>query len=214
MQIDEILIHADNTKQKPTRKNVATYNTVEFRNKWIKQRVGIFDKNQITVNNNLVDNLLSNVTLRPTSAGRSDGETTAQYAIINRDTLSTLIDHLQTIFDLEPFERRPLIDLIESSGYIPVILMNDIDGSGRKRSFYPNNKIYALQQGADNKDKDKAIFLGDSHVVVDTNQINIQIHKIIPKKKDSSGNIAILTDYTQYMFAIYVPKGKKYYVKG
>ena len=77
MQIDEILIHADNTKQKPTRKNVATYNTVEFRNKWIKQRVGIFDKNQITVNNNLVDNLLSNVTLRPTSAGRSDGETTA-----------------------------------------------------------------------------------------------------------------------------------------
>lgn len=77
----------------------------------------------------------------------------------------------------------------QSSGYIPVILMNDIDGSGRKRSFYPNNKIYALQQGADNKDKDKAIFLGDSHVVVDTNQINIQIHKIIPKKKDSSSHI-------------------------
>lgn len=158
--------------------------------------------------------LLSNVTLQNTSAGRVDGGTTAQYSIISRDALSALIDHMQAIFDLEPFERRPLIDLIESSGDIPVILMNDVDGSGRKRSFYPNNKIYALQQGADNKDKDKAVFLGDSHVVVDANQINIQIHKIIPKKKDSSGNVTILTDYTQYMFAIYVPKEKKYYVKG
>lgn len=214
MQIDEILIRADNTKQKPTRKNVATYNAVAFRNKWIKQRVGIFDKNQIAANNALVDDLLSNVTLQNTSAGRVDGGTTAQYSIISRDALSALIDHMQAIFDLEPFERRPLIDLIESSGDIPVILMNDVDGSGRKRSFYPNNKIYALQQGADNKDKDKAVFLGDSHVVVDANQINIQIHKIIPKKKDSSGNVTILTDYTQYMFAIYVPKEKKYYVKG
>lgn len=130
-----------------------------------------------------MEDLLSKVTLQNTSAGRVDGGTTAQYSIISRKALSALIDHMQTIFDLEPFERRPLIDLIESSGDIPVILMNDVDGSGRKRSFYPNNKIYALQQGADNKDKDKAVFLGDSHVVVDANQINIQIHKIIPKKK-------------------------------
>lgn len=214
MQIDEILIRADNTKQKPTRKNVAAYNAVAFRNKWIKQRVGIFDKNQIAINNALVDDMLSACEFQNTSAGRVDGGTTAQYTIIERDNLSKLIDHMQAIFDLEPFERRPLIDLIESSGEIPVIMMNDVDGTGRKRSFYPNNKIYALQQGADNKDKDKAVFLGDSHVVVDKNQINIQIHKIIPKKKDSAGNITILTDYTQYMFAIYVPKEKKYYVKG
>lgn len=214
MKIDEILIRADNTKQKPTRKNVATYNSVSFRNKWIKQRVGIFDKNQIAANNALVDNLLNGCTLQGTSVGRVDGVTTAQYALISRSALSNLIDHMQAIFDLEPFERRPLIDLIESSGDIPVILMNDIDGSGRKRSFYPNNKIYALQQGADNKDKNKAVFLGDSHVIVDRNQINIQIHKIIPKKKDSLGNVTILTDCTQYMFAIYVPKEKKYYVKG
>lgn len=214
MQIDEILIHADNTKQKPTRKNVSSYSTVVFRSKWINQRVGIFDKNQITANNALVNNLLNNCEFQNTSSGRIDGGISAQYAIVNRTELSSLIDHMQIIFDLEPFERRPLIDLIESSGNIPIILMNDIDGSGRKRSFYPNNKIYALQQGADNKDKNKAVFLGDSHVIIDPNQINIQIHKIIPKKKDSSGNIAILTDYTQFMFAIYVPKGKKYYVKG
>lgn len=214
MQIDEILIRADNTKQKPTRKNVASYNAVAFRNKWIKQRVGIFDLNQIKTNNTLVDELFSSYVLQDTSVGRVDGGITARYAVIDRIALSTLIEHMQAIFDLEPFERRPLIDLIESSGDIPVIFMNDIDGSGRKRSFYPNNKIYALQQGADNKDKNKAVFLGDSHVVVDQNKINIQIHKIIPKKKDASGNVKVLTDYTQYMFAIYVPKEKKYYVKG
>ena len=214
MQIDEILIRADNTKQKPTRKNVATYNAVSFRNKWIKQRVGIFDKNQVAANNFLVDDLLSNYELYETSEGRTDGTATAKYAIINRDDLSTLIDHMQAIFDLEPFERRPLMDLIESSGDIPVILMSDVDGTGRKRSFYPNNKIYALQQGADNKDKAKAVFLGDSHVIIDKNQVNIQIHKVVPKKKDSSGNTNLITNCTQYMFAIYVPKEKKYYVKG
>ena len=215
MQIDEILIRADNTKQKPTRKNVASYNAVMFRNKWIKQRVGLFDKNQVLVNNELVDNLLSKYALQDTSQGRRDGKKTAQYAIIDRETLSELIDHMQAIFDLEPFERKPLIDLINSSGNIPVIMMSDIDGTGRKRRFYPeDNKIYALQQGADNKDKEKAVFLGDNHVIIDKNQINIQIHKIVPKRKDSRGNENILKDYTQYMFAIYVPKEKKYYVKG
>lgn len=214
MLIDDILIRADNTKQKPTRKNVATYSTVVFRNKWIKQRVGIFDKNQIESNNALTDSLLSHCALQDTTAGRIDGGVTAKYAIVDRTALSELINQMQAIFDLEPFERRPLIDLIESSGSIPIILMNDIDGSGRKRSFYPNNRIYALQQGADNKDKEKAIFLGDSHVIVDKDKINIQVHKIIPKKKDASGKETILTDCTQYMFAIYVPKEKKYYLRG
>lgn len=215
MQIDEILIRADNTKQKPTRKNVASFNAVSFRNKWIKQRVGIFDKNQITSNNKLVDDLLCSYTLQPTTVGRRvDNKISAQYAILSRADLSGLIEQMQAIFDLEPFERRPLIDLIESSGDIPVILMNDLDGNGRKRSFYTNNKIYALQQGADNKDPEKAMYLGDSHVVIDNTKINIQIHKIIPKKKDCYGNVTILNDYTQYMFAIYVPKAKQYFVKG
>ena len=213
MRIDEILIRADNTKQKPTRKNVASYNAVSFRYKWIKQRVGIFDKKQVDENNRLVDALLSSYELHDTSAGRTDNVAVAQYAVINRQDLSTLIDHMQAIFDLEPFERRPLLDLIESSGDIPVILMSDVDGNGRKRSFYPNNKIYALQQGANNKDKSKADFLGDSYVIVNKDQVNIQIHRIVPKRKDASGNVNLLTDYTQYMFAIYVPKAKKYYVK-
>lgn len=214
MEIDDILIRADNTKQKPTRRNVAQYSTVHFASKWIKQRVGIFDKNQIDSNNKLVEDLISQCNFSETCAGRKDNQASGRYAIIDRDHLSLLISHMQAIFDLEPFEKKPLQDLIESSGEIPVILMRDKDGKGRERSFYQDNRIYALQQGADNKDLEKANYFGDSHVIIDKDQINIQIHKIIPKKKDANGNVKVLEDYSQYMFAIYVPKEKKYYVKG
>ena len=121
---------------------------------------------------------------------------------------------MQVVFDLEPFEKRPLKELIESSGEIPVILMNAVDGEGRKRSFYDDNKIYALLQGADNKDKDKALYLGDSHVIIDQDRINIQIHSIIPKKRRSEDGEICMDEFEQYMFAIYVPKEKKYFVRG
>jgi len=216
MMIDDILIRAEDTKQKPTRRNAGKYNAISFKNKWIKQRIGLFDKNQIATNNKIVDDLLSGYILQSTSAGRTDGNESATYTIINRTALSALIEQMQTIFDLEPFEKKPLQDLIVSSGDIPVIIMKDNGKSdnGRTRSFYPNNKIFALQQGANNKDKNKATFLGDSQVIINKNQINIQIHRIVPKKKDSAGVETILADYTQYMFAMYVPKEKKYFVKG
>lgn len=214
MSIEDILIRADDTKQKPTRRNVASFSTVSFKNKWIKQRVGLFDTNQIASNNTLVDTLISNFSFESTSAGRRDNSTSATYAIINREELTELINHMQAIFDMEPFERKPLLDLINSTGSIPVILMNDQDGLGRKRSFYPNNRIYALHQGADNKDKDKAIFLGDSQVIIDDSLINIQIHKVIPMKTNASGNKELKPYFTQYMFAIYIPKEKKYFLKG
>ena len=214
MKIDDILIRADNTKQKPTRKNVATYNAVTFKNMWIKQRVGIFDKNQIAANNQMVEDIINSQEAFLTTAGRVDGKVSAKYTIVNENDLAILIDHIQTIFDLEPFERRPLKDLIKNSGDIPVIMMNDNDGKGRKRSFYSNNKIFALQQGADNKDKSKALYLGDSYVIVDKSKVNIQIHKIVPKKKNVAGKEIEFQDCTQYMFAIYVPKEKKYFVKG
>ena len=86
-----------------------------------------------------------------TTVGRNDGRTSAMYSIMDKKLLLELIEHMQLIFDLEPFENKPLIDLIQTSDEIPVILMNNFD-SGRERSFYNDNRIYALQQGADNKD--------------------------------------------------------------
>ena len=148
-----------------------------------------------------------------TTVGRNDGRTSAMYSIMDKKLLLELIEHMQLIFDLEPFENKPLIDLIQTSDEIPVILMNNFD-SGRERRFYNDNRIYALQQGADNKDVSKVKYRGDSQVVVDKSRINIQIHKIIPKKKQTNGTVVVMNDYVQYMFAIYVPKEKKYFVRG
>lgn len=215
MEIDELLLRADNTKQKPTRRNVANYSSVSFKNSWIKQRVGVFDKNQIEQNNILIEKLLDSLDLLGTSAGTTDGGISAKYAIVDRNDLTELIEHMQAVFDLEPFERKPLIDLIESSGDIPVILMNSPDEIGRKRSFYPDtNKIFALQQGANSKDLTKATYLGDRYVIVNKDSINIQIHKVVPKMKDSAGHEKVYEEFAQYMFAIYVPKEKKYFVRG
>lgn len=208
MQIEEILLKADNTKQKPTRKNVATYSTVTFKNRWIKQRVGIFDKKQIEKNNLLVEKLLKECNMTDTNVGRRDRQKSASYTIIEKTKLQSLIEHMQAIFDLEPFEKKPLQDLIESDVEIPVILMNNQGIIVRKRSFYNDNKIYALQQGADNSDPNKVVYEGDSHVIIDKNCVNIQIHKILPMKKDNVGNKKELEDCVQYMFAIYVPKEK------
>ena len=214
MKIDDILIRADDTRQRPTRRNVAVYNAVLFRNKWIKQRVGVFDPNQVKENNKLVDELFASRALIETHAGRIDGIKSGDYIVMHHDELMGLIDHMQAIFELEPFERQPLLDLIEDSNDIPVIRMPDFDGEGRKRSFYSDNKIYALQQGANDKDPDKATYLGDSNVIIDPTKINIQIHRVLPMKKDSEGRKQEIKDCTQYMFAIYVPKEKRYYVKG
>ncbi len=213
MKIDDILIRSDNTKQKPTRRNVASYKNVTFKNKWIKQRVGLFDKLQIASNNHVVDELIKNIDWIDTTVGRVDGSKSAKYAVLDRKVLSDLIDQMQMVFELEPFEKKPLKDLIDSSGDIPVILMSNFT-KGRERSFYQDNRIYALHQGADNKNKDKALFKGDSFVVVDDSKVNIQIHNIVPKKRDNNGNTIVMDEFTQYMFAVYIPKEKKYFVKG
>ena len=213
MKIDELLIRADNTKQRPTRKNVATYKAVTFKNKWLTQRVGVFDQIQLKVNNERVENLVNSLHLLEMSEGRRDGDVSAEYSIVETSILQNLIEQIQTIFDLEPFEKQPLKELLDGMGPIPVIIMKGYHTTGRERSFYQDNKIYALLQGADNKNKDKAVFLGDSFVIADKSKVNIQIHKIVPKRRTENG-VVPMPEYTQYMFAIYVPKEKKYFVKG
>ena len=93
--------------------------------------------------------------------------------------------------------------------------MKDDEKDLRKRSFYQDNKIYALQQGADNADPEKAIYQGDTHVIIDDTKINIQIHKILPmRRNENTKDKTELKEYIQYMFAVYVPKNKKYFVRG
>lgn len=213
MNINEILIQAENTKQRPTRRNVVDYKIVSFKNKWIKQRVGIFDKLQVKHNNLIVEQLINQLRFSETTAGRKDGACSARYSLVKKNDLRQLISQIQAVFDLEPFERKPMQDLIASDDDIPVVLMKGFETEGRVRSFYQDNKIYALHQGADNKDKDKAVYLGDSFVIVDKDKVNIQIHKVVPKKRSIGGQDSLLKEFTQYMFAIYIPRKKTYYMK-
>ncbi len=81
----------------------------------------------------------------------------------------------------------------------------------RYRSLYPQVfRIKALQQGADSLDEKKITYEGDSSVLIDKAKINIQVHKVVPGYKRD----APITEKTQYMFAIYLPKEKIYFVRG
>ena len=131
--------------------------------------------------------------------------------MFSADELIDLIQSVDTAFDREPFNKKPLVDLIGSSD-IPVILMwTDDTNKIRYRSIYNDaaqDRIKALHQGANTTDVDRLTYLGDQKVVVDPEKVNIQIHFVSPgiTKSNRLGK-------DQYMFAIYIPKDKIYFVK-
>ena len=85
------------------------------------------------------------------------------------------------------------------------------DNKIRYRTIYNDaaqDRIKALHQGANTTDEKKLTYLGDKKVIVDPDKINVQIHYISPglSKSNRLGK-------EQYMFAIYIPKDKIYFVK-
>ena len=110
---------------------------------------------------------------------------------------------------MEPFEKKAVLDLIGQDN-IPVILMWNEGEQKRYRSLYRDqpNRIKALQQGANTTIQERIAYEGDSKVIIDPGKINIQIYNISPGFTKNER-----TNQDQYMFAIYIPKGKTYYVK-
>lgn len=213
LNIDDILIQSDKTKQNPTNKSRVAYSKVSFKNRWIKQRFVVDDYNQLSKNNHIVDDIINNCDLKNTVSGSRLNQETAQYTFLKPKQLKKLIMLIQSVFDYESFEKKALIDLLNREN-IPVILMwkhNDTEDSRRRyRSMYPGTcRIKALLQGADSSIEDKITYEGDSSVIVDKNKVNIQIHCITPGYKGEQE----FCDKTQYMFAIYQPKEKVYFVK-
>ena len=147
----------------------------------------------------------------PTTAGSTNGVHTAKYAMFTAEQLITLIQSIDTAFDREPFNKRPLLELVGSSD-IPVVLMwTDDNNKMRYRSIYndaAHDRIKALHQGANTTDTSRLTYLGDQKVVVDPDKVNIQIHYVSPglSKSNRLGK-------DQFMFAIYLPKDKIYFVK-
>ena len=214
VEIDDILIQSDKTKQNPTSKARVSYNKVSFKNRWIKQRVLVEDQSQIDANNHLVDKMIDSCVWQETTVGSRINQETAQYTTLSSEHLKKLINLIQSVFDYEPFQKKALIDLLGQDN-LPVILMWKHDDTEetkkRYRSMYPNTyRIKALQQGADSSLDDKITYEGDSSVVVDREKINIQIHCITPGYKGKQE----LRNKSQYMFAVYLPKEKVYFVKG
>lgn len=121
-----------------------------------------------------------------------------------------MFESLEGIFDDLSFSindiRRVLTD-----EEIPIIKMSHFD-TGRKRSFYstPNSmftRIKALHQGADSSLPEEVDYQGDKYVLVDRSRANLQIFRIIPLHEKTER----LMD-TQYMFALYVPSEKAYFI--
>lgn len=212
LNISDIIIQAENTKQNPTAKNKAKFKKVSFKNRWIKQKFIVLDNREILENNNRIEELLNTIsTWTPTTAGSTVNAQTATYAMFTADQLISLIQSVDTAFDREPFNKKPLIDLVGSSD-IPVIQMwTNEDDKTRYRSVYDDNardRIKALHQGANTTNIEQLTYLGDKKVVIDPNKVNIQIHRISPglRKSERLGK-------DQYMFAIYIPKDKIYFIK-
>lgn len=68
-------------------------------------------------------------------------------------------------------------------------------------------RIKALHQGADSSVPEEVDYQGDKYVLVDRSRANLQIFRIIPLHEKTER----LMD-TQYMFALYVPSEKAYFI--
>jgi hypothetical protein len=209
LDIDDILIQSEKTKQNPTSKQRVKYKKVAFKNRWLKQRFLVADEGKIAENDAELRKLFDSVTWEPTTAGSKIGAVTARYACFDASTLKKLISVIYGVFDYEPFQKKALTDLLGQDN-IPVILMGS-DKKARYRSIYEQDfRIKALLQGADSTVAEKITYIGDSGVVVDKDKINIQIHRIVPGKDRTHP----MESKEQYMFAVYIPKEKTYFVKG
>ena len=207
--IQDIIISSENTKQKPTSKNKANYKEVRFKNRWVKQRYIVSDEETIASNNQKIAHIIENHHWNNTYNGSRNNEVTGRFSILKGAQLVSLIDSIAEAFDMEPFEKNAVKDLIGEDS-IPVILMWEDGDLKRYRSLYRDqpNRIKALQQGANTTVEENITYEGDSKVIFDPETINIQIYDISPGFSKTER-----TNQDQYMFAIYIPKGKTYYVK-
>ncbi|MBD5434390.1 MAG: Z1 domain-containing protein [Treponema sp.] len=205
ISINDIIISADKSSLRPTAPNKAKFKKISFRKKWIKQKCIIRNKKIIKDNDTIIDNIFNTYDLKPTTKGSRNNSTTGYYAEIKSEDLQDIINSIKSVFENEPFQKDAVLELLDSQEVIIIKMLPE----ERQRSLYFNtNKIKALQQGADSKDKNKIKYEGDSFVIVNPDKINIQIFSIIPRNNEN-----IEEELKQYMFAIYVPKEKVYFTK-
>lgn len=208
LNIDDILIRADDTKQRPTSKQRVDYKPVTFKNRWIKQKTLLCESGDIQNSNGQLDSMFNLESWKTTTAGSTNESVTARYTYFNASKFAKLVKVMCGIFNEE--QKKAILDLSGNSD-IPIILMGH-DETSRYRSVYEEQfKIKALHQGANSTIKELITYLGDSHVIIDKNKINVQVHRIVP----GTDKKYPMYKKEQYVFAIYIPaqKEKRYFVK-
>lgn len=210
MTINDIVIDANETSLNPTRKNVADYKKIKFTKKWNNQREISLDSNIVNYNNQLVEQLLKKYKFsKESSVGRLDGKTSTFYEFVDASDFIELIQKSKHIFEQSPFTKTDLINLLSKEKTICVEFLTSFGNLIKVRErTVDNNKILALQQGADSTDKDKIKYQGDSYVIVKNDMITIQVFKILPIVDEKKSY-----DFQQYMFAIHFPKKTIVYAK-
>ncbi len=196
LPIDEIVILAEDSNQKPTRRAVADYFSIYTR-EWLKQRYRTSNKSEIEHNNKCVADFLSKLTFVDKSYARDDDKRSCQEALCPGRQVVSLMHSLEGIYVDNAFSQIEVEKVLKSVPTVAVLLMTP-EGRVRRRSFYSADKrnvIKALHQG---RTDDGEKYLGDKLVVSDAAQVSIQIFHICPEVDGFT-----LEDETQYMFALY-----------
>lgn len=196
LPIDKIVILAEDSKQKPTRRAVADYFSIYTR-EWLKQRYRTSNKSEIEHNNKCVRDFLSKLIFVDKSYARDDDKPSCQEALCSGCQVAELMHSLEGIYVDSAFSQIEVEKVLKSVPTVAVLLMAP-ENHIRRRSFYSADKknyIKALHQGRTN---DGVKYLGDKLVISNATQVSIQIFNICPEVDGVT-----LEDETQYMFALY-----------
>lgn len=214
LNIEDIVIEATYTNQRPTRRNVVDCSRIMFRNSWdIYQKQLIFDSNINIKNNKLINNFISKYSLQKTTAGSNDNRETADYFCCKSEDIISLIKGIDNFLIEDNSRKEAILKILRENDNNPVYVeILDNDGKARERSYYTeSHKVKVLFEGYRPKGVDEVnvTYKGDKEVIVDKNSINVQLHKIVPKDEEKK------LDYNneQYMFAFYVPISKTVYIR-
>ncbi|MGI6392627.1 MAG: Z1 domain-containing protein [Candidatus Izemoplasmatales bacterium] len=203
LTLDDIAIRAD-SKMNVARQNVISIESTNFRRKWFKQNLGIFDSESIVKNNTIVKNYLKRFSKNKISLARIDGELNVECFEDSSKNFKEKIINKLTIFKYEPLNK--IFDYDMENEIIDVLIMDSLKLGSREREFNKNNVVNNLHQGQDKSNKDSSKFLGDSKVIKNKDRITIQIFKVLPKKDGKKKH-----EFIQYMFAVYLPVEGKYF---
>lgn len=207
-QFEDIIINLTNTNLQPSRKNVIDVEDYSYKRKWYNQKTGFFDKTIVDKNNEVISSFISKYEFIDSSLGRTDDKENVRLSTIDAETIKELIDNLRdSILFLPPFTSIQFDKVLETQENVDVIIMSLDGNSTRTRSFI-DNKISALQQGADTMNDERQKYKGDAHVINNPDRLTIQIFNILPEEEGILKN-----EYQQFMLSIYIPtKGR--YMKG